>query len=178
MSEDPNITLSKASRMPRRLLNIASIVCLVACVVLMVFWVRSCFVFDGYLWATGGPVSLNVYSLRGKISVQQLRLSPKAYRGGSFYYVKSMSDETADYYPYAKPNGGIARLGFCWWSLPNGVYFALPYWFVVLASGSLAMLFRLRWPPRFTLYNMFVATTVLAMALGMIAWLDRAWIGK
>ena len=40
------------------------------------------------------------------------------------------------------------------------------------------MVFRLNWLWRFTLYNMFVATTVLAMALGMIAWLDRAWIGK
>ena len=54
----------------------------------------------------------------------------------------------------------------------------LPYWFLVLTSGSLAMLFQLRWPPRFTLRSLFIATTFLAVVLGMIAWLDRAWIGK
>jgi hypothetical protein len=45
-------------------------------------------------------------------------------------------------------------------------------------SGSLAMLFRLRWPLRFTLRSLFIAMTFLAVVLGMIAWLDRAWIGK
>jgi hypothetical protein len=40
------------------------------------------------------------------------------------------------------------------------------------------MLFQLRWPLRFTLRSMFVLTTFLSVVLGMIAWLDRAWIGK
>ena len=34
------------------------------------------------------------------------------------------------------------------------------------------------WPWRFTLRSLFIATTFLAVVLGMIAWLDRAWIGK
>ena len=50
--------------------------------------------------------------------------------------------------------------------------------FLLLASGSLAMIFRLRWPWRFTLRSLFIVTTFLAVVLGMIAWLDRAWIGK
>jgi hypothetical protein len=54
----------------------------------------------------------------------------------------------------------------------------LPYWFLVLASGLLAMAFQLRWPLQFTLRTLFVATTFLAILLGMIAWLDEAWIGK
>jgi hypothetical protein len=54
----------------------------------------------------------------------------------------------------------------------------LPYWFLVLASGSLAMAFQLRRPWRFNLRSLFIATTFLAVVLGMIAWLDRAWIGK
>jgi hypothetical protein len=36
----------------------------------------------------------------------------------------------------------------------------------------------MRWPPHFTLRSLFIATTFLAMVLGMIAWLDRAWIVK
>jgi hypothetical protein len=54
----------------------------------------------------------------------------------------------------------------------------IPYWFLVLASGLLAMAFRLRWPCRFTLRSLFIATTFLAFVLGMSAWLDRTWIGK
>jgi hypothetical protein len=52
------------------------------------------------------------------------------------------------------------------------------YWFLVLMSGSLAMLFRMGWPWRFTLRSLFIATTFLAAVPGMIAWLDRAWIGR
>ena len=52
------------------------------------------------------------------------------------------------------------------------------YWFLVLTSGSLAMILRIRWPVRFKLRSLFIATTFLAVVLGMIAWLDRAWIGK
>jgi hypothetical protein len=40
------------------------------------------------------------------------------------------------------------------------------------------MLFQLRWPLRFNLRSLFIATTFLAVVLGLIAWLDRAWIGK
>jgi hypothetical protein len=54
----------------------------------------------------------------------------------------------------------------------------LPFWFLVIVSGSLAMFCQLRWPPRFTLRSLFVAMTFLAVVLGMIVWLDRAWIGK
>jgi hypothetical protein len=54
----------------------------------------------------------------------------------------------------------------------------LPYWFLALTSGSSAAILRLRWPLRFTLRSLFILTTFLAVVLGMIAWLDRAWIGK
>jgi hypothetical protein len=54
----------------------------------------------------------------------------------------------------------------------------VPYWFLVLASGSLSMLFRMRWPWQFNLRSLFVATTFLAVVLGMIAWLDHSWIGR
>jgi hypothetical protein len=64
------------------------------------------------------------------------------------------------------------------WTQKTRWNLVLPYWFLVLASGSLAMLFYLRWPWRFTLRGLFVATTFFAVALGMIAWLDRAWIEK
>ncbi len=82
---------------------------------------------------------------------------------------------------YAQPKGsyGFSRvLGFAQYHSWNGSFVWLPYWFLVLTTGSLAMIFQLRWPLRFTLRSLFIATTFLAVVLGMIAWLDRAWIGK
>jgi hypothetical protein len=62
----------------------------------------------------------------------------------------------------------------------GSAFVLLPYWLLVLTSGSLAMIFQLRleWHFRFTLRSLFVVTTFLAVVLGMIAWLDRTWIGK
>jgi hypothetical protein len=59
-----------------------------------------------------------------------------------------------------------------------GFGFNLPFWFLVLASGSLAMLYRIRWPLQYNHRTLFIATTFFAVVLGMIAWLDRAWIGS
>jgi hypothetical protein len=33
------------------------------------------------------------------------------------------------------------------------------------------------WPMRFNVRGLFIATTFLAVVLGMMAWLDKAWIG-
>jgi hypothetical protein len=44
----------------------------------------------------------------------------------------------------------------------------------VAAAGSVATQLGCR----FTLRTLFIATTFLAVVLGMVAWLDRAWIGK
>jgi hypothetical protein len=54
----------------------------------------------------------------------------------------------------------------------------IPFWFLTLAAGLSSMLLRLTWPWRLNLRSLFVLTTFLAVVLGMIAWLDRAWIGK
>jgi hypothetical protein len=65
--------------------------------------------------------------------------------------------------------------------------FFVPYWSLVFSTGLLSaflstgpfsvFLWRKRsW--RFTLRSLFIAMTFLAVVLGMIAWLDRAWIGK
>jgi hypothetical protein len=40
------------------------------------------------------------------------------------------------------------------------------------------MAIQMRWPFRFTLRSLFIVTTFLAVVRGMIAWLDRLWIGK
>jgi hypothetical protein len=160
--------------MPRHLLNIASIVCLVAWVALMGMWVRSYFPrgvrttgfsrinsTDGRLTFCGSPFT----------DAGIIVLTSGGYR--SVFYTHQDSQQswtrgTLDSrygFGFARSSAGLSIL-------------MLPYWFLVLVSGSLAMAFQLRWPPRFTIRSLFVATTFFAVVLGMIAWLDRAWIGK
>jgi hypothetical protein len=84
----------------------------------------------------------------------------------------------APFYTGPLPQLALSDFGFDAFVLGSGRCLILPYWFLTLVAGSLAMLCRLRWPLRFTLRSLFIATTFLAVVLGTIAWLVRAWIGK
>jgi hypothetical protein len=153
--------------MLRRLLKVASIVCLVLCVALMGMWARSYRPQDVLhirLCDAGSdgekPIVFFVYSSQGR-----LRLGQRS--NDSEFGLLGRNDKTE-------------CLGFStgrYWLL-DFRYLIVPYWFLVLGSGLLAMIFKLRWPLRFKLRGMFALTTLFAVVLGMIAWLDRAWIGK
>jgi hypothetical protein len=168
--------------MLRRLLNIASIVCLVLCVALMGMWVRSYQTLDDELHGLlSHDQGFLVYSTQGELVL---------YKGP----VNSHGSPITNHWPWVVISGP----GGSWFDFENtsqlqtvsnqlgfGSSFSwaasclhLPDWFLVLASGLLAMAFQLRWPLRFTLRSLFIATTFLAVVLGMIAWLDRAWIVK
>jgi hypothetical protein len=56
--------------------------------------------------------------------------------------------------------------------------FLVPYWFAVLLVGAFSFLLWSRVNNRFSLRGLFILTTVLAVVLGMITWLDRACIRK
>jgi hypothetical protein len=70
MSYDAQINMSKASPMLRRLLNIASIVCLVACVSLMGLSVRSYYCVEAATGSFGIGRVLSVESTAGRLDFQ------------------------------------------------------------------------------------------------------------
>jgi hypothetical protein len=151
--------------MRRRLLNIASIVCLVTCVALMGMWVRSyraMDVFSGPI--TKGQMSLSITSNEGRLSFHRGSI-------GSQNSSLNMPWSVESYANVSMQRG--TRFGFDI-DFSLGVFVNIPYWFLVLTTGSLAMIFQLRWPLRFTLRNLFIATTFLAVVLGMSVWLDHS----
>jgi hypothetical protein len=157
--------------MPRRLLNIASIVCLVLCVALMGMWVRSYCTLDEMNRHLATQQGWTIASIPGRVILMH------EYAQGSRDWLRTLSRVTNES-DRPEPGGPFyQRLGSYLRINPSTVLM-LPYWFLVLVSGSLAMIFRLRWPLQFNLRSLFIATTLLAVVLGMIAWLDRAWIGK
>ena len=154
----------------RRLLNIASIVCLVLCVALMGIWVRS---YDLRTRLLATTRSINIGSVQGR-----LMLIPS--ENGEWWWeaVGNHTSDPPDSAHLSFPPGTSNLFGF--YACPSWKKSALivPYWFLVLTSGSLAMALRMRWPPQFALRSLFIATTFLAIVLGMVAWLEWAWIGK
>jgi hypothetical protein len=173
--------------MLRRLLNIAFVVCLVECVALMGMWVRSYRYYD----VAGGLIfpnqSLGINSLPGKLLFTQGPTDPKR---GKRSVVSEGSEPAAPSkespwflfsrkYPQPQPSGGWRPFYvFLFPDARTNWVLQLSYWLLVLVSGSLAIFLKPRWPWRFNLRTLFIATTLLAVVLGMIAWLDRAWIGK
>ena len=61
---------------------------------------------------------------------------------------------------------------------PAATILVLPYWLLTLASGWLAILFRLRQPWRFDRRDLCAGVALSAVVLGTSARLDEAWIGQ
>jgi hypothetical protein len=161
---------------PRRLLNIASIVCLVGCVALMGMWVRSCWQWDQLHGRFPNEEGFNVGTLPGRLVFHSVTDTPPA--NWSWGLFTQVVQEKPQMFGGLEHRYCARHLGFAAYRLQIGTALILPFWYLVLTSGLLAMAFQLRWPPQFNLRNMFVLTTFLAVMLGMIAWLDRARIGK
>jgi hypothetical protein len=166
--------------MLRRLLNIASVVCLVLCVVLTALYVRS---YYRYGELRGRLTENDVFVIGVPSGRMRLTmLEPKFTQPGipmRYHWPWAIANKPAIVFDKSPVGHGyLAWLGF---DLDSNAQFStviIPLWFVAIMLGASAALFQLHWPWRFTLRSLFIATTFLAVVLGMIAWLDRAWIGK
>jgi hypothetical protein len=169
--------------MLRRLLNIASVVCLALCVALIGMWVRSYYDWDalhGY-FAFNHMIRMESRSgrflLASQIYDSMDRVTEEEREKGCV--ITHLPIANQNLFAFPRPVEWGNSWGF-WanynsWTTPT---LTVPYWFLVLILGAMAMACRLKWPPQFTLRSLFIATTFLAVVLGMIAWLDYSWIGK
>jgi hypothetical protein len=169
--------------MLRRLLNIASAVCLVACVALMGVWVRSYRWEDFVAFAYTKSESLTADSAFGEISFLHLDgewAKPYSKVG----YIIEHRRVTAEYLTLYRISVATlddpSFLGFRWGlsSYVNSYYLQVPFWFPVLCFAALAGLPWYWQYLRFSLRTLLIAMTLATAILGMIAWLDRAWMGK
>jgi hypothetical protein len=159
----------------RRLLNIASIICLVACVALMGLWIRSFYWDDQCICSLSGRHPVYLASEGGRlvlgIITVDTRMNPKRYetshsRINNWRVARARIDQSI----YGGAGFGIVA--------PTNPSLVVPHWFAVLLAGSLCFVPWRRIMFRFSLRVMLIAVTLVAVVLGMIAWLDRAWIGK
>jgi hypothetical protein len=150
-----------------RKLRIAwSVACGIACVLLIVLWVRSYYVTDRIVIVRSSVGTVRAYSAAGQLitiaTTSAVQTKP----------------------PEIWPNGGGTRIidppldfiiypefGFAAGRLTNASYFQLPHWFLVTVF---AMLTTLPWlQSRFTLRTLLIVTTLVAVVLGLIVWSVR-----
>ena len=169
MSDETSIAVPKTP-MLRRLLNIASTVCLVLCVALMGLWVRS------YWWLDHvNKRDFGVTSATGWVTVRWDG-DPQSFHQLTFQ--STSVEEMKKIMGRPMTPGETMRVSMRKFGFVEGAI-QLPYWFLTLLISPFAIFAAASWRKwRFTLRTLFIATTFLAVVLGMIAWLDRAWIGK
>src|SRR5438128_475845 len=149
--------------MLRRLLNIVSVVCLVACVALMGMWVRSYRAKDEWQARVADKRAFSVSSFSGHLclkesvpdAVSDVRLREWEYENGAHdWRLKTSGDPLqvrADP-PLMKIQRRVStHFGFAGQLSSTDLFLSVPYWFLTLATGALTMIFRVRWPRRFSL---------------------------
>jgi hypothetical protein len=151
--------------MLRRLLNIASIACLVLCVALMGLWVRSYYSTDmAHGPFLGSLASFSIVSTQGELGIAAfISPGPDRFDGQSGY----VDDRFFACPRYNTPWGFGAR------TASGNPIVVFPFWFLVLTIVALAAAFRIKWSRRFGLRTMLIATTLIAVALGMIVAVER-----
>ena len=150
-----------------RKLRIAwSIACAIACVLLVVLWMRS------YQWVeairlTAAPNggAIQCLSIPGRLAIGTFKFaSPWSfYRMSASEWQGVMTRSPVSDFPSPIWGGRLQN------SIVDQVF--MPYWILVLSSVVIASVPWLRW--RFSLRTLLIATTLVAVVLGLAVWLSR-----
>ncbi len=147
--------------MPRyiRVLRITwTVTCLIACVLLVVLWVRS---YSQLYNLSNWSRQLSLSSCCGHMFVDEPFYSDESPEGGSTKIITLLGHELYfDSYPAA-------------YIVQDGVGVAVPDWVFVGSALTIGVIPWIRWSNRFTVRTLLIATTVVAMALGLVVYVAR-----
>jgi hypothetical protein len=143
-----------------RKLRIAfSVTCGIACVLLMVLWVRSYWWCDDLIGPLGTTQSFCFWSDHGHIGISFVGEPLKSLADGGSWAVAS--EWTGDVPP--------SKTVIPWlpsWATEN--YVTFPNWYLVLLMGLSIAAPWYHWSSRFSLRTLLIATTLVALILGAI----------
>jgi hypothetical protein len=154
----------------RKLRMAFTISCGIACLLLTALWVRSGWRFDDIVMPFP-YVEIQLGSSPGTcgIAVSLGSLPSKSWTISSTPYDDPLIRYVATAIPLSSPIWGEFHQKFAKFgdSLFGSV--GVPYWFAILLVTILTAAPWVRW--RFTLRTLLIATTLIAVALGLIVWL-------
>jgi hypothetical protein len=148
-----------------------TVFCGIACVLLIVLWVRS------YWWTD---------LIFEEVVVPQTRFRSQTISLSNGFGVLAIARQLGGLWPPRhgwqhitskvtaaddKWKQSIVRSSFIWENSAIGFHIRVPHWSLVLILGSIGVL---SWfPRRFTLRALLIATTLVAVVLGVIAWATK-----
>lgn len=147
--------------MLRRFRIAVSAFSLTACLVLIALWIRSYWRLDGIVHDRGPEVTAVVTEPGGIV----------------FEKDKYPTAEVAERWtliseplPAIVPKPALSHPAFTWQKQPNWIAVYLPYSCLVLITAALALVPWVRWSRGFSLRTLLIATTLIAIAFGLIVW--------
>jgi hypothetical protein len=161
-----------------RKLRIAwSVVSGIACLLLIVLWVRSYWYRDFQIIDISASRWMHLISMHGRLScgfanVPSLAQLSEGRDYGLWRRRFTELNGSTEIPPEARPPI-LQSLLFYWHKYGDGVLIIIPYWFIVIATLMFGALSWIRWPKRFTLRTLLIATILVAVVLGLIVWLER-----
>lgn len=146
-----------------------SVLSLTTCALLWVLWVRSYSVREIYQGLIGNHV-LSIQLARGELGI--------GFWAGHYkpdtWAVRSepVSESMKPLWLSAKGQPPLSSLGIRWLRSvnPEMTLVVVPYWLLVLTTATIAAATWVKYSRRFSLRTMFVAWTLVAAILGLIAW--------
>jgi hypothetical protein len=130
-----------------------------ACVLLIVLWVRSFSWVDTLSGFSPTTFVFGLGSERGTLGAEWQT------NAASFMHITRWQPKS--YPPGTKP---ITQF-FCHYTARGTISIGLPIWFMVFVLSIAAVAPWIRWSKRFGLRTLLIATTLVAVVLGLVVWL-------
>ena len=135
---------------------------LTACVLLVVLWVRSYKYIDFFVWRCGDSRELVCMSSKSGITVDLQRVGlPWSHARSWFVESRTIQENERMKLDFSYPPSIL------WFRVADS-YVKMPHWFLVLVSLSLITTPWFPWSRRFSLRTLLIATTLVAVGLGVV----------
>ena len=139
---------------------------------LLVLWVRSYLRLDSCARLVG-PKVLIIMSSQGDLGIGRLTPPPGGFR--SSWSVTSNPPESKRLWWSLADRLPLSLLGIRYQQFsPNMTLFAVSYWLPSLITAALATTPWIRQPTRFSIRTLLIATTLVAVVLGLIVWASQS----
>jgi hypothetical protein len=153
-----------------RKLRIAwSVVWGVVAVLVIVLWVRSYWRADTAVVVVSRSSVIGFGSGLGSLAAT-LSVRVPGYFNQTWYIISGANGGSGDFQSQYLP-GNRKVLGFGITQQPSFTSIYAPCWSFVFVAGALCSLPWIRWSKRFSLRTLLIATTLVAVVLGLIVWL-------
>ena len=139
-----------------------TVTCGIACVLLIALWVRSYWWLDSIVHDRGRDV-ITLASEPGGVVFEKDRYP--------LVEVKERWARISEPLPTVAPSPALPRRAFAWQKHPQWSAVFVPDWCPVLITALLATTPWIRWSRNFSLRTLLIATTLVAVVLGIIVWM-------